>query len=70
MNFKASREAELTAGVRELEPLVGQLSLDNEFLKKALKNSLTHGERKESSLPIYALSAEIWVPQSKQTAPA
>jgi len=46
-----SKEAELAARARELERLVGKLTLENEFLKKALQNSLAHTERKEGSLP-------------------
>jgi len=46
-----SREAELVARVRELERLLGKVTLENEFLKKAVRNSLRQAERKESSLP-------------------
>jgi transposase len=46
-----SREAELAARVRELECLLGKVTLENEFLKKAVRNSLKQAEKKESSLP-------------------
>jgi transposase len=46
-----SREAELAARVQELERLVGKLTLENEFLKKAVKNSLKQAEKKDTSLP-------------------
>ena len=46
-----SREAELAARVRELERMLGKGSLENEFLKKAVRNSLRQAEKKESSLP-------------------
>jgi len=46
-----SKEAELAARVRELERLLGKLTLENEFLKKAVKNILKQTEKKESSLP-------------------
>ena len=46
-----SREAELAARVRELERMLGKVTLENEFLKKAIRNSLKQSERKESSLP-------------------
>lgn len=46
-----SREAELAARVRELERLLGKVTLENEFLKKAVRNSLKQTEKKESSLP-------------------
>jgi len=46
-----SKEAELAARVRELERLVGKLTLENEFLKKAVQNSLKQAEKRGSSLP-------------------
>jgi transposase len=45
-----SREAELASRVRELERLVGKLTLENEFLKKAVRNSLKEAERRDASL--------------------
>jgi len=46
-----SREVELQARVRHLEQMLGKLTLENEFLKKALRNSLKQSETKDSSLP-------------------
>ena len=46
-----SREAELAWRVRELERLVGKLTPENEFLKKAVRNSLKEAERRDASLP-------------------
>jgi len=46
-----SREAELASRVRELERLLGKVTLENEFLKKAVQSSLKKTERRESSLP-------------------
>lgn len=46
-----SREVELQARVRDLEQMLGKLTLENEFLKKALRNSLKQSETKDSSLP-------------------
>ena len=46
-----SKEAELAASVRELERLLGKVTLENEFLKKALRNSLKQAEKRDSSLP-------------------
>ncbi len=46
-----SLEAELEARVRDLERLLGKVTLENEFLKKAVRNSLKQTQRKESSLP-------------------
>lgn len=51
LDSEPSREAELIARVRELERLLGKVTLENEFLKKAVKNSLKQTEKKESSLP-------------------
>jgi len=51
LDAEPSREAELVARVRELERLLGKLTLENEFLKKAVRNSLKEAERKGSLLP-------------------
>ena len=51
LEAEPSREAELVARVRELERLLGKVTLENEFLKKAARNSLKQAEKKESSLP-------------------
>ena len=46
-----SREAELAARVQELERLLGRLTLENEFLRKAVRHSLRQAEKKDASLP-------------------
>jgi transposase len=51
LDAEPSREAELTSRVRELERLVGKLTFENEFLKKAVRNSLKEAEKREGSLP-------------------
>ena len=51
------REAELQARVRDLEQMLGKLTLENEFLKKALRNSLKQSGIKDSSLPKTAASS-------------
>ena len=51
LNAEPSREAELAARVKELERLLGKVTLENEFLKKAVQSSLKQSARKESSLP-------------------
>ena len=51
LNAEPSREAELAARVREPERLLGKVTLENEFLKKAVQSSLKQTARKESSLP-------------------
>ena len=50
LNAEPSREAELAARVRELECLLGKATMENEFLKRAVRNNLKRTERKESSL--------------------
>ena len=51
LNAEPSKEAELAARVRELERLLGKVTLENEFLKKAVRNSLKQTKKRESSLP-------------------
>jgi len=41
-----SREPELEARVRELERLLSKVTLENEFLKKAVRNSLKQTRKK------------------------
>jgi transposase len=53
-----TREAELEVRVRELERLLGKVTLENEFLKKAVRNSLKQTQKKESSLPKTAPSSK------------
>ena len=51
LDSEPSREAELEARVRDLERLLGKVTLENEFLKKAVRNSLKLTQKKQSSLP-------------------
>lgn len=51
LNAEPSREAELAARVQDLECLLGKVTLENEFLKKAVQNNLKRTEKRESSLP-------------------
>ncbi len=51
LNAEPSKEAELATRVRELERLLGKVTLENEFLKKAVRNSLKQTEKRKSSLP-------------------
>jgi len=53
-----SREAELEARVQQLERLLGKVTLENEFLKKAVRNSLKQTQKKESLLPKTAPSSK------------
>ena len=51
LTAEPSREAELAARVRELECLLGKVTLENESLKKAVRSNLKQTEKRESSLP-------------------
>ncbi|MGZ6220446.1 MAG: transposase [Syntrophales bacterium] len=51
LNAEPSREAELAARVRDLECLLGKATLENEFLKRAVRNNLKRPEKRESLLP-------------------
>ena len=46
-----THEEALKDRVAKLEQMVGRLTMENEFLKKALENTLEKAEQKESSLP-------------------
>jgi len=48
--FKRQQEAALKDRIAKLEQMVGRLTMENEFLKKALENTLEKAEQKESSL--------------------
>ncbi|MEA3485148.1 MAG: transposase [Candidatus Aerophobetes bacterium] len=45
--------------INKLEQMLGKLTLENEFLKKALRNSLKEQERKENSLPLITPLSEV-----------
>jgi len=46
-----TEEAALKDRIEKLERLVGRLTLENEFLKRGLKNSLSQSQRNGKSLP-------------------
>lgn len=53
LNNEPTREEALLSRIAQLEQMLGKLTLENEFLKKALENTLKEQEKKESSfLPI------------------
>jgi len=58
LDSEPSKKAELEARVRELERLLGKVTQENEFLKKAVRNSLKQNEKKQSSLPKTAPSSK------------
>ena len=53
---KAANVRALEAKIKDLEQMVGRLTMDNELLKKAMEYSLQR--RKENSLPITAKNLE------------
>jgi putative transposase len=50
-----TQEAALADRVEQLERLVGQLALEKELLKKALKHTLEKAERRENSFSITSI---------------
>jgi len=50
-NNEPTKEAALRDRVERLERLVGKLTLENEFLKRGLQNSLAQAERNGRSSP-------------------
>lgn len=53
---KSANVKTLEAKIKDLEQMVGRLTMDNELLKKAMEYSLQ--KRKENSLPITAKNLE------------
>ena len=53
-----SHEAALEERVRQLEQLVGKLTLENEFLKKAVQRSLEPPKKSANSLPLTGTSSK------------
>jgi transposase len=51
--------AALEERVRQLEQLVGKLTLENEFLKKAVQRSLAPVQKNGSSLPIIGTFSKV-----------
>src|SRR4030043_1575757 len=52
-------EAALKDRIEKLERLVGRLTLENEFLKRGLQNSLSQSERNGRSSPTSAISSVV-----------
>jgi transposase len=50
-NNEPTQEAALQDRVEKLERLVGRLTLENEFLKRGLQNSISQAGRRGNSLP-------------------
>jgi transposase len=45
--------------IKELERMVGRLTMDNDLLKKALQNTVEQSRKKESSLPTTQLATKV-----------
>jgi len=51
LNNEPTQQEALFDRINKLEQMLGKLTLENEFLKKALQNALKEQEKKENSLP-------------------
>jgi len=58
-NNEPTQEAAMLDRINKLEQMPGKLTLENEFLKKALQNTLKKQEKKESSLPLISPLSEV-----------
>src|SRR4030066_893960 len=58
-NNEPTEEAALKDRIEKLERLVGRLSLENEFLKRGLQNSLSQSQRNGKSSPTSAISSVV-----------
>lgn len=59
LNNEPDQEEALLDRINKLEQMLGKLTLENEFLKKALQHTLKEQEKKESSLPPIRNSSEM-----------
>jgi len=59
-NNEPTEESALKDRIEKLERLVGKLTLENEFLKKGLQNSLTRYQRNEKSSPGGSASSAVF----------
>ena len=51
LNNEPTQEQALLDRINKMEQMLGELTLENEFSKKALQNALKGQEKKENSLP-------------------
>jgi transposase len=58
-NNEPTQEAALQDRVEKLERLVGRLTLENEFLKRGLQNSISQAGRRGNSLPGMNTRSEV-----------
>ena len=59
MNNEPTQEEALLDRIGKLEQMLGKLTLENDFLKKALQNTLKKQEEKQSSFPPIRDSSEV-----------
>jgi len=59
LNNEPTQEASMLDRINKLEQMLGKLTLENEFLKKALQNTLKEQEKKESSLPLISPLSKV-----------
>jgi len=59
-NNEPTQEAALRDRVEKLEQLVGRLTLENEFLKRGLQNSLSQSPRNGKSSPSGSISSAVF----------
>jgi len=58
-NNEPTTEAALKDRIEKLERLVGKLTLENEFLKKGLQNSVSQRQRNGESSPVGSTWSEV-----------
>jgi len=58
-NNEPTQEGALRDRIEKLERLVGKLTLENEFLKRGLQNSLSQSQRNGKSSPTSSISSGI-----------
>ena len=58
-NNEPTEEAALKDRIEKLERLVGRLTLENEFLKRGVQNSLSQSQRNGKSSPTSAISSVV-----------
>ena len=59
LNNEPTEEGALKDRIEKLERLVGKLTLENEFLKKGLQNSVSQSQRNGKSSPLSNTSSGI-----------
>jgi len=59
LNNEPTEEATLRDRVNQLEQMLGRVTLENEFLKKALQNALKEQREKESSFILSKASSPV-----------